>query len=57
MVGVFIGSSLAWLVECCYIAVIYFTGLWVPKSIRGWVLGRAITPTSAGDEVPNLTES
>jgi len=38
IVGVFIGSTSSWLIECIYIAVIYFTGLWVPKSIRQQVL-------------------
>jgi Na+-driven multidrug efflux pump len=38
IVGVFIGSTSSWLIECIYIAVIYFTGFWVPKSIRQQVL-------------------
>lgn len=44
IVGVFIGTVSSWLIECIYIAVIYFTGLWVPKSIRRQVLTSANDP-------------
>lgn len=38
LIGYIISGLAAWALECCYIGVIFFTGLWVPKSIRKNVL-------------------
>ena len=32
--GYYLQAIVAWGAECVYIAVVYFTGLWIPKEIR-----------------------
>jgi len=40
IVGYYIQAIIGWAVECIYIAVVYASGLWVPKDIRAEVLNR-----------------
>jgi Na+-driven multidrug efflux pump len=35
--GFYIQAIIGWAAECIYIAVAYFTGLWVPKNIRPFI--------------------
>ena len=35
--GFYIQAIIGWTAECLYIAVVYFTGLWIPKDIRPFI--------------------
>ena len=38
--GFYLQAIIGWAAECIYIAVVYFTGLWVPKNLRPFVLNK-----------------
>lgn len=38
LIGIFISSTLSWLIECVYILVVYLSGLWIPKPIRSEII-------------------
>jgi Na+-driven multidrug efflux pump len=38
--GFYLQAVIGWIAECIYIVIVYVTGLWVPKSLRPFILNK-----------------